>query len=219
MSRILFHGTLSPPSRAALLTVRSLGLENKVQIKAVDTFKGEQNTPEFLKINPLHQIPVYAEGDFILTESRAIATFLASSAKSNLYPGDLRKRALVDSKLYFDATNSFPVIRDIVRPVLRAGAKTISKERRDAVKTLLQSFESFLEKSEWFAGEEITLADVTILANVASIKAWNVDLAKYPNLNNWYSRCRTFPGFAENEEGAEALAEKVSKLIEEPLWS
>jgi len=237
MSRILFHGTLSPPSRAALLTVRSLGLENKVQIKAVDTFKGEQNTPEFLKINPLHQIPVYAEGDFILTESRAIATFLASSAKSNLYPGDLRKRALVDSKLYFDATNSFPVIRDIVvsklisqfkdkkyiklfqRPVLRAGAKTISKERRDAVKTLLQSFESFLEKSEWFAGEEITLADVTILANVASIKAWNVDLAKYPNLNNWYSRCRTFPGFAENEEGAEALAEKVSKLLEEPLWS
>lgn len=56
------------------------------------------------------------------------------------------------------------------RPVLRAGAKTISKERRDAVKTLLQSFESFLENSEWLAGEEKTLADVTILANVASIK-------------------------------------------------
>lgn len=112
MSRILFHGALSPPSRAALLTVRSLGLD--IQIKTIDTFKGEQNTPEFLKINPLHQVPVYAEGDFNLTESRAIAIFLASSAKSNLYPTDLRKRALVDSKLYFDATNSFPVIKDIV---------------------------------------------------------------------------------------------------------
>ena len=110
MSRILYHNALSPPSRAALLTVRNLGLE--VEVKAIDTYKGEQNTPEYLKINPLHQVPVYVEGDFVLTESRAIACFLASSAKSKLYPTDLKKRAVVDSRLYFDATNSFPVIRD-----------------------------------------------------------------------------------------------------------
>lgn len=110
MSLILYHNALSPPSRAALLTVRNLGLE--VEVKHIDTYKGEQHTPEYLKVNPLHQVPVYVEEEFILTESRAIMTYLASHSKSKLYPTDLKKRALVDSRLYFDATNSFPAIRD-----------------------------------------------------------------------------------------------------------
>lgn len=110
MSPIYYHNALSPPSRMGLLTIRNLGLE--VEVKVIDTYKGEQHKPEYLKINPLHQVPVYVDEDFILTESRAIACFLASSAKSKLYPTDLKKRALVDARLYFDATNSFPVIRD-----------------------------------------------------------------------------------------------------------
>lgn len=84
----------------------------EVEVKHIDTYKGEQNTPEYLKINPLHQVPVYHDDDFTLTESRAIICYLASSAKSKLYPTDLKKRALVDSRLYFDATNCFPVVRD-----------------------------------------------------------------------------------------------------------
>lgn len=110
MSPILYHNALSPPSRLALLTVRNLGLD--VEVKHIDTYKGEQNTPEYLKINPLHQVPVYVDGDFILTESRAIAMYLATSVKSKLYPTDLKARALVDSRLYFDATNCFTVVRD-----------------------------------------------------------------------------------------------------------
>jgi glutathione S-transferase len=110
MSPILYHNALSPPSRAALLTIRNLGLD--VEVKHIDTYKGEQNTLEYLKINPLHQVPVYQDGDFILTESRAIICYLAASAKSKLYPTDLKKRALVDSRMYFDATNCFPAVKD-----------------------------------------------------------------------------------------------------------
>lgn len=103
MSPIFYHNSLSPPSRAALLTIRNLGLD--IEVKHIDTYKGEQNTLEYLKINPLHQVPVLVDGDFILTESRAIICYLAASSKSKLYPNDLKKRALVDSRLYFDATN------------------------------------------------------------------------------------------------------------------
>lgn len=148
--------------------MKNLGLE--VEIKHIDTYKGEQNTPEYLKINPLHQVPVYSDGDFALTESRAIICYLASCAKSPLYPTDLKKRALVDAKLYFDATNCFPVVRDFARPVLRAGAKKISQDRREAVRVLLNTLNAFLENSEWFAGDELTIADLAILANVATIK-------------------------------------------------
>lgn len=112
MSPILFHNAFSPPSRSTLLVIRNLGLD--VDVKVIDTYRGEQHTPEYLKINPLHQVPVYTDGDFILTESRAISCYLASLHKSPLYPADLQKRALVDSRLYFDATNSYGVIKDFV---------------------------------------------------------------------------------------------------------
>lgn len=110
MPGVFYHNVVSPPSRSTLLVIRKLGLN--IEVKHIDTFKGEQNTPEFLKINPLHQVPCYADGDFILTESRAIACYLAAAENSKLYPTELKKRALVDSRLYFDAMTTIPVIRD-----------------------------------------------------------------------------------------------------------
>lgn len=110
MSKVLYHHPVSPPSRATLLTIRNLGLD--VEVKVVDIYKGEQFAPEFLKLNPNHQVPVYTEGDFVLAESRAIIAYLANVTKSKLYPDDPKKRAIIDSRLYFDATAFFPTLRD-----------------------------------------------------------------------------------------------------------
>lgn len=104
MSPILYHHAMSPSSRTALLTIRNVD-PDEYEVRNVDINSGEQNTVDYSKINPLRQVPVYVDGDFILTESRAIACYLASSERK-FYPTDLKKRALVDSRLYFDATNS-----------------------------------------------------------------------------------------------------------------
>lgn len=105
---------ISPPSRAALLAIRNLGLE--VEIKNVNLLKGEHLTPEFLKLNALHRVPVLVDGDFILSESRAIMTYLANSRKpgSNLYPADAKTRALIDQRLYYDATVVFEANGDAI---------------------------------------------------------------------------------------------------------
>ena len=111
MSAVLYHNCVSPPSRMVLLAVRNMGLD--IEIKNVDIYKGEQNTLEFLKINPLHQVPTLVHENFVLTESRAIIMYLASITNSPLYPtNNIQKRALVDSRLFFDATNSFVAIKD-----------------------------------------------------------------------------------------------------------
>lgn len=111
MASVLYHNSVSPPSRLALLAIRNLGLD--IQIKVLDIYNGEQNTSEYLKINPLHQVPVLVDGDYVLTESRAIACYLANTKmNSPLYPTDPKARAFIESRLYFDATNSFPTIRD-----------------------------------------------------------------------------------------------------------
>lgn len=54
-------------------------------------------------------MPVLKEYDFKLTESRAIACFLANSHPGNpFYPTDPTERAYVDQFLYLDATYIVP---------------------------------------------------------------------------------------------------------------
>lgn len=50
------------------------------------------------------------------------------------------------------------------------GKKKISLECREAIKILLNTMESFLLKSDWFAGDDLTIADFSFLASVATIK-------------------------------------------------
>lgn len=102
-----YHGLGSPVSRACLMLIRRLGLE--VEVKIVNLAAGEQNSPEFLKLNPFHQVPVLVDGDFVLTESRAILGYLINKFVPGdvLYPADPKERAVVDQILYYDATVLF----------------------------------------------------------------------------------------------------------------
>lgn len=114
MSLKLYFAQGSPPSRGVLLLMRTMKLD--VEIKNVNLAAGEHLSEEFLKINPLHQVPVLVDGDFILTESRAIMGYLVGkyNAGSSLYPADALKRAVIDQRLYYDATVVFEAGAQII---------------------------------------------------------------------------------------------------------
>lgn len=99
---ILYFNAASPPARAVLLLIRYLKLD--VDMRNVDFGKREQFSEDFLKLNPSHEVPALVDGDFVLTESRAILSYLVNSRKpsSDLYPTDPKARARVDQKLCYD---------------------------------------------------------------------------------------------------------------------
>lgn len=111
MALTLYNLPLSPPARSVLLTIRNMGLE--VNLKNVNVLTGENFDEEFTKLNPLHQIPVlidHENDDFVVFESRAIMAYLVNSRQpgGSLYPNEPKQRAVIDQRMYYDATVVFP---------------------------------------------------------------------------------------------------------------
>lgn len=114
MTLTLYYTAGSMPSSACILVLRNLNLE--VELKHINLSAGEQYSPEFLKINPQHKVPVLVDGDFVLTEGRAILCYLVNKNKpgSTLYPNDPQKRARIDQRLYYDASVVYDSLAQIV---------------------------------------------------------------------------------------------------------
>lgn len=86
-----------------MMTAKLLGVE--LNLKQCNLMAGDHMQPDFLKINPQHNIPVLGDDSFYMNESRAICAYLVNKyAKCDkLYPKEPKTRARVDQRLYFDA--------------------------------------------------------------------------------------------------------------------
>ncbi|CAG9795890.1 unnamed protein product [Diatraea saccharalis] len=215
MSLKLYHFPISGPSRGALLAARAIGVP--IQIEIVDLFKKEQLKEGFLKINPQHCVPTLEDDGFILWESRAIACYLADKygKDDQLYPKDLKQRALVNQRLYFDCSSIYVKIRAICFPILFLGETEIKQNLKDDLNTTFDLLEEFLRGSKWVAGDNMTIADTSIYASVSSILAVGWDISKFPNIQRWVLECASLPGYQENQEGAQDFGEAVKKNLKQ----
>lgn len=214
MAPKLYHFSISGPSRGALLAARVIGVPIDVEI--INLMKKEQLNESFLKINPQHCVPTLDDDGFIIWESRAIACYLVDKyGKDDLYyPKDLKLRAVVNQRLFFDSSSLYVKIRAICFPILFLGEKEIKKPLKDDLNTTLGFLEQFLSLSKWVAGDRPTIADTSIYASITSILAVGWDISSFPNIQKWIKECSTLPGAAENDEGAKAFGEAVKKNLE-----
>src|SRR5882757_9553987 len=108
----LYYTPLSPNVRRVRLTAAVLGL--KLDEHVVDFAKGEHKSPEYLVLNPNGAVPTLVDGDFALTESRAIMQYLASKKpESGLLPRDEQQRIDVTRWQFWDAAHWAPTLSSI----------------------------------------------------------------------------------------------------------
>jgi glutathione S-transferase len=190
----LYMTPTSPNARRVRLTAAVLGLQ--LEEHNVDLAKGEQRTPEFQALNPNGAVPTLVDGDFVLTESRAIMQYLASKKpESGLLPRDERAHADVTRWQFWDSSHFSPqigtvVFQKVIKPMIGMGAPDARK-----VEEALANFHRYaavlnkrLEGKQYVVGDSMTLADLTLASSLMYAKQAEVPLAAFPNILAWFSR-------------------------------
>lgn len=161
----------------------------------IDFFKSEQKSEAFTKINPFQTVPAATDGDLVLTESNAILQYAADvSGNDSLYPKDLKKRALVNKWLLWEASAWFPscyiyVVEYVVKPLL---GSTPDQKIIDAEAPRFHKFAAALDHqlgtTKWLAGDNVTIADIAVAAPAHLHAASRLPLDQYPNLQRWLTQ-------------------------------
>ncbi|XP_076630708.1 glutathione S-transferase 1-1-like [Colletes latitarsis] len=209
----------SPPCRSVLLVAKAIGVH--LNMKTVNVMKGEQMNPDFLKLNPQHVIPTIDDNGFVLCESRPIMGYLVNKYAKNdsLYPKDPKKRGLVNERLYFDVGCLFENTVQCYLPVIFGKANSIREEDLQAVEKACELLNTFLEDSEFVAGDTLTIADFTISTTICVLESVGFDIGRYDNVAAWQSRCSEILdkfGFQEvHEPGMKLFSEMYQANLQE----
>ncbi|KAH8414514.1 hypothetical protein KR215_007877 [Drosophila sulfurigaster] len=186
---VLYYLPPSPPCRSILLLAKMLGLE--FELKIVNILEGEQLKPEFVAMNPQHCLPTMNDEGLVLWESRAILSYLvAAYGKSDeLYPTDIRVRALVDQRLQFDLGTLYQRLTDYYFPTMFIGAP-LDEGKRARLTEAVGWLNAILEGREFAAADHFTIADLTLLVTVSQLEAFGLELKPYKHVRAWLERCK-----------------------------
>lgn len=164
----------------------------------VDILAGDTHTPAFLALNANGKIPLLVLPDGrCLAESNAILCFLADG--SDYFRGDAFARAKVMQWLFFEQYSHEPYIATSRFIIQYLGSppdrQAELEQKREGGYKALGVLEQQLEKSDYLAGNELSIADIALFAYTHVADEGDFDLGDFPAIGAWIERIRTRPNF------------------------
>jgi GST-like protein len=174
----------------ARMALEECGLAYDFHPIAID--KGEHKTQQFLAMNPNGQIPVIVDhegpGGMPVTLSQSSAILVYCAEKSGRFmPKDGAARVAMWQALMSASTDITPTMGSIFAVVRSKDphppTATLFKDR---FKQYFKVWDRALGRQSHAAGSEMTIADISLFAGWARIKAASPDLCEgLPNLERW----------------------------------
>jgi GST-like protein len=186
------------------------GLEYRVH--PIDIGKGDQFKPDFLAISPNNKMPAMVDQDgpggkpFALAESGAMLFYLASKTGKFL-PEDLRDRWQVMQWVMFQMGHIGPMLGQAHHFLQYAPEKieyAMNRYRNEA-KRLYGVVDKQLNENEWIAGDEYTIADMSIMPWLRFPERQGVNIEHYPHLKKWRDKIAGRPAV---KKALEVLADR-----------
>ena len=155
------------------------------EARRIDATKGENRTPEYLKLHPRAHVPVLVQDDLVLTEAAAIMIHLADThpGKKLIPAAGTKDRARVHEWCGFIATAVHIAFRNTFRPERAsddpAAHASIKAHGRATLEKCYAEIEARLV-GPWALGADYSIVDPYLLV----MNRWGyriqVDMTRYP---------------------------------------
>lgn len=180
---------------------------------------GDQFHDDFTAINPLQRIPVIVDNRFRVVESLAILDYLeAKYPTHSLMPSKPEAVALVRMVEMIAVNELQSATVPLTRPLVGLEVDTQRFEAaQQQVTKVLQVYEGLLAEHSYFAGENITLAEVVAGTLVPSLPLFGFFLEAYPRLAAWSKRLslrESWQKTAPKPEAVEAALPNIRAILE-----
>ena len=181
------------------------------RVHPIDIGAGEQFKPEFLAISPNNKIPAMVDPRgpdgkrFALAESGAMLFCLASKTGMFL-PQSVRGRWQVMQWVMFQMGHVGPMLGQAHHFLQYAPERieyAVNRYRNEATR-LYGVVERQLEKSEWVACDEYTIADMAIMPWMRAPERQGVNIDEFPRVKKWRDKIAGRPAV---KKALEVLAE------------
>lgn len=207
----IYWGSGSPFSWRVLLSLEYKGIN--YHSHQLQFSKKEHLTDKILALNPRGKLPILKHGDFILTESLAIITYIDTLSSNNpLFSGNNQQQAKIWKEISEFDSFVFPVAMKIVRPIFTSnveGKEEVIQVAARSTRKELNHINDKLQSSDWLAdADSPSAADIAIYPFIASIDrlgkkaiAQELNLGfeamkeTFPSLYQWCQRIEQLPGY------------------------
>lgn len=176
-----------------LILLEELNL--KYDLKRVDLAKNDNNSDEFLKLNPFGKVPAVKYGSRSLFESRSILRYIA---KNNVEIEDLLGDIEVDVWLECEGQNYNPLVSKIIYESVfkklynkdeKSDEEVVDKLLKDLEK-VLDIYEDRLKRVAYIGGDIFSIADISHIPYTNyMLRVGYKDMYKSrPNVYKWLKR-------------------------------
>jgi GST-like protein len=191
---IVVYGVMSPNVLKVVILLEELALPYR--LRYVDLFKGEQFSPDFLRLNPLGKVPVLLDARLKqpLAESGAILLWLAEQSGRFLpTSGDARYEVLQWLMVQMSAVG--PMLGQFTHfSLLPPGSEPYARGRYETLaRRLYGQINERVAKREWLAGDDYSIADIATFPWGEYLDRHGFDQKSFPALMRWRDRINSRP--------------------------
>lgn len=189
----LYHTELSGNCHKVRLMLSVLGLEcDRVSI---DFAKSEHKSADFLKLNPLGQVPVLVDGGTVIRDSQAILIYLARKyGREDWLPLAAEPMAKVMQWLSFAADEIHSSLF-VARLHFRFGMDFDWELAQRKGKQVLRVMDDHLQGRDWLECDRPTIADIACYPYVGLAPEGRIALEPYPYVLTWIDRIKHLPDY------------------------
>jgi len=194
MSIKLYHSEFSGHSHRVRLFLSLLGLA--YESICLDLFKQEQKAAEYLKLNPLGQVPTLVDEDRVIIDSTAALVYLAKQydQSGRWLPSDAAGAASVQVWLSAASGELFrgPATARAIKIMGRQADYALASQ---CAEQLFQWMQSVLAQQTWIAADHATIADIAMYSYVRVADEGELDVSPYTAVIRWLDEIERLPGF------------------------